>query len=129
SAGYTYTDTETKTSTNHFEASSTVETRVSFVREVTVHPYSAVSVYDAVQTYKNVQLPYVQKLRVSAVDEGVALTGEEITSQLIANQFGGVVTETGSDYVLITVRGTIQIANLMEARTDSTPIPCPNFPD
>ncbi len=129
SAGYTYTDTETKTSTNHFEATSTVETRVSFVREVTVHPYSAVNVYDAVQTYKNVQMPYVQKLRVSAVYEGVALTGEEITSQLIANQFGGVVTETGSNYVLITVRGTIQIENLMEARTDSTPIPCPNVPD
>lgn len=128
SAGYTYTNTSTNTSTKRFETSTTTETRVSFQREVLVHPYTAVHVYDAVQTYENVQMPYVQKLRVSAIYNGTALTGEEIISQLTANQFGGVVAETGSNYVIITVRGMIQIQNLMEVRTDSSPIPCPNVP-
>lgn len=129
SGGYTYTNSSTKTNTHHFEVSNTIETKVSFQREVLVEPYTAVHVYDAVQTYEKVQMPYVQKIRVSAVYNDKALTGDEIISQLTANQFGGVVAEKGSNYVIITVRGTVHIHNLMEARTNSTPIPCLNAPN
>lgn len=128
SAGYTYTDTESSTSTSRFEATNTTETRVSFMREILVEPYKILNVYDVVQTYENIKMPYVQKLRVSATYEGKALTGEEITLNLMANQFGGVVAETGSNYVIITVKGMVEIQNLMEARTETTELPCPNKP-
>jgi hypothetical protein len=80
--------------------------------------------YDAVQTYPNVVVLYVQKIRVTASLNGKPLTGDEIVSQLIANQFGGVVTETGDTYVTISVRGKVNIKNLMKSVTETKTRPC-----
>ncbi|HRQ49846.1 MAG TPA: hypothetical protein PLR74_04875, partial [Agriterribacter sp.] len=124
SAGYTFTHSEMKTNTSRFDTSRTETTEVGVARTVDVPPYTSVDTYDAVQTYRNVVVFYVQKIRVSAKRGSVPLTGDEIVSQLLANQFGGVVTETGDTYVTISVRGKVNVANLMATQTDSKSRPC-----
>lgn len=124
STGYTFTYMETKTSTSRVEKSTTETTEISLKRMADVPPYTSKDIYDAVQTYRNVVAYYVQKIRVSGKRDGISLTGDEIASQLVANQFGGVVTETGDSYVTITVRGKVNIENLMAAQTDARSRPC-----
>ena len=124
SAGYTFTHSEMKTNTSRFDTSRTETTEVGVARTVEVPPYTSVDTYDAVQTYRNVVVFYVQKIRVSAKRGSVPLTGDEIVSQLLANQFGGVVTETGDTYVTISVRGKVNVTNLMATQTDSKSRPC-----
>lgn len=124
SAGYTFTHSEMKTNTSRFDTSRTEITSVGVARTVEVPPYTSVDTYDAVQTYRNVVVFYVQKIRVSGKRGTVPLTGDEIVSQLIANQFGGVVTEIGDTYVTISVRGKVNVANLMATQTDSKSRPC-----
>jgi hypothetical protein len=124
SVGYTFTYMETKTSTSRVEKSTTETTEISLKRMADVPPYTSKDIYDAVQTYRNVVAYYVQKIRVSGKRDGISLTGDEIASQLVANQFGGVVTETGDSYVTITVRGKVNIENLMAAQTDARSRPC-----
>ena len=91
--------------------------RVSWGRKVEVPPYSAVHVYDVVQTINDVKIPFVQKIRLEAELKGKKLLGKEIVQQLMSNQFGGVVTEIGDKHVVITVRGFSHIDKLMESRT------------
>jgi hypothetical protein len=124
SVGYTFTYMETKTSTSRVETSTTERTEISLKRMADVPPYTSKDIYDAVQTYRNVVAYYVQKIRVSGKRDGIPLTGDEIASQLVANQFGGVVTETGDTYATITVRGKVNIENLMAAQTDAISRPC-----
>lgn len=124
SAGYTFTYSEMKTNTSRFETSKTETTTVSVERTATVPPYTSMDAYDAVQTYRNVVVFYVQKIRISAKRGNVPLTGGEMVSLLLANQFGGVVTETGDTYVTISVRGKVNIENLMATQTDVTSRAC-----
>ena len=124
SVGYTFTYMETKTSTSRVETSTTETTEISLKRIAHVPAYTSKDIYDAVQTYRNVVAYYVQKIRVSGKRDGVSLTGDEIASQLVANQFGGAVTETEDTYVTITVRGKVNIENLMAAQTDAKSRPC-----
>ncbi|HKJ40778.1 MAG TPA: hypothetical protein VKA27_01745, partial [Sunxiuqinia sp.] len=46
------------------------------------------------------------------------LTGEELKSQLLFNGFQGVITETGSDYIEVTVRGSTVIDNMVKTRSE-----------
>ncbi len=124
SAGYTFTYSEMKTNTSRFETSKTETTTVSVARTATVPAYTSMDAYDAVQTYRNVVVFYVQKIRVSGKRGNAPLTGDEIVSQLLANEFGGVVTEIGDTYVTISVRGKVNIENLMATQTDVTSRPC-----
>ncbi|BAX81735.1 hypothetical protein [Labilibaculum antarcticum] len=97
--GKTYTETQT----------------VSSNRVITVPPYTSVEVFDVIQKLKNVRIPFAQRVLLRAAnDEGIPLSGEEIQSQLGANQFGGVVLEVGSDYIEYSVRGSINVANYFE---------------
>lgn len=124
SAGYTFTYSEMKTNTSRFETSKTETTTVSVERTATIPAYTSMDAYDAVQTYRNVVVFYVQKIRVSGKRGSTPLTGDEIVSQLVANEFGGVVTEIGDTYVTISVRGKVNIENLMATQTDVTSRPC-----
>jgi hypothetical protein len=123
-AGYTFSHTETETNVSRFDTTTETQTTVSYARDITVPPYTIMDAYDAVQTYPNVVVLYVQKIRVTASLNGKPLTGDEIVSQLIANQFGGVVTETGDTYVTISVRGKVNIKNLMKSVTETKTRPC-----
>lgn len=117
-ASYTYSNTMTETQTKIFETSGQTEVQVSRVRSLEVPPNSAVEVYDVLQTFSNVKIPFVQKIKLEGELNGDRLAGKEIVQQLMANQFGGVVTEIGGQHVIITIRGFSHIDKLMEARTN-----------
>lgn len=118
-AGYSYTTSETKTTSNTFEQTNEKSEEVSRVRDVEIPPFKAVEVFDAIQTLENVKIPFVQKLQVKGKYDGTTqLTGDEIASQLLANQFEGVVSEIQSGYVVITVKGTATINNFFKTESE-----------
>jgi hypothetical protein len=113
---FSYTTSTTQTSTNTWQETDSFTDEVSFERQVDLQPFTAVEAYDSLARFENVKMPFVQRLRVRGSYNGaITLTGDEIVSQLMANQFGGVVTTVGPDYVDISIRGTAEIANYFEA--------------
>ena len=117
SASYQFTKSLSQLHSNTIQIEEINTVRVSWGRKVDVPPYSAVHVYDVVQTINDVKIPFVQKIRLEAELKGKKLLGKEIVQQLMSNQFGGVVTEIGDKHVVITVRGFSHIDKLMESRT------------
>ncbi|MEW7292206.1 hypothetical protein [Aquimarina sp. 2304DJ70-9] len=99
---------------------STSKTQTFFSsRTIEVLPKTAVLVYDAYQTYSNVMVSFVKRFRVRGKDirTNTDLTGNEIESQFSFNNFNGVITEVGSDFVEVTVRGTMKLDNLIETQS------------
>lgn len=119
SYGRSVTNSQSKTLEN-----STQETKsISTSRTIEVVPGSGVDVYDAIESYPNVRVPFAQTLRIAGSYKGAQLTGDEIVDQLMVNQFGGVVSEVGSSYVLITVRGVATIDNYMNIQSNVREVP------
>lgn len=90
-------------------------------RTVTVPAGSASLVYDAYQTYSNVKIPYVKRLRLKGKhsrDGQQPLTGLEIATQLRVTSFSGTITNIGSDFVEITIRGTMVLDNIVDTQTE-----------
>ena len=89
-------------------------------RTVTVPAGSASLVYDAYQTYSNVKIPYVQRIRLkgSLTDGGALLSGLSIASQLRMTNFTGVITTIGVDFVEITVKGNMFLDNIVDTQTE-----------
>lgn len=118
--------TQTQTISGALEKTETVV--VSSERTITVPPGKATLVSDIYQTYENVRIPFIQRFRVKGNyrEDGVPLTGEEILTQFSFNGFNGVVTEVGSDYIEVTVRGTNVIDRLIDTKTvaEDTPSDC-----
>ncbi len=112
---WTSSRTDVTESTWGLTESTTVE--VSRIRTLTLPPYSAVEVYDAVKTINNVRVPYTQVIRISATntDTGLPLTGQEIRSQMLFNFVGGVITAIEDDCIDIGFRGYVVIDQLMHA--------------
>ena len=102
--------------------SSISETNTFFSnRTVTVPAGSASLIYDAYQTYSNVRVPYVKRLRLkgSQNDNGSgSLTGQEIATQLRVTSFSGVITNIGSDFVEITIQGNMYMDNIVDTLTE-----------
>tara|TARA_R110000868_G_scaffold4211_1_gene26386 strand:- start:32859 stop:34622 length:1764 start_codon:yes stop_codon:yes gene_type:complete len=96
---------------------------VSIARNITVPEYSAIEVFDAIQTWENIQIPFVQRFIIRGAYGEFQLTGSEIEAQLIANSFGGVVTEIGSDFLVVSVRGTVNVANYFEFTNNLNDLP------
>jgi hypothetical protein len=115
---WSYTTSETTTSTNTFTASDSKTVEVFNERTVTVPPDTAIEAYDAVATFDNVKLPFVKVVRVRGTQTGtgVPLAGEQIVSQLVTSQFGGVITNVRTDYVDVTIRGTATVQNYFETQ-------------
>lgn len=89
--------------------------QVSSSRLVTVLPYSAVEVFDVIQKLENVQIPFVQRFIIRGANgEGNYLTGPQIEAQLLANHFKGVIIEVGSDFIVISIRGAVNVNNYFE---------------
>ena len=121
STGFSYTTSSTQTTTNTWEETVEETLEISRERQVEIPEFTAVEVYDAVQTLENVTMPFVKILRVRGKYDGTdALTGEEISTQLLANQFGGVVSEVASEYVEISIRGNVVIDKLFEVESSVT---------
>lgn len=118
SLGYTFTTSSTNTTTNTWSETVEETVEVSRVRDVEIPPFTAVEVFDAIQVIENVKMPFVQKLRVKGLyDDTTPLSGQEINSQLLANQFGGVVSKVEADYVEISIRGTATIDKFFEVES------------
>jgi len=105
---------------------STSEKNTFFsTRTVTVPPGKASLVYDAYQTYSNVRVPYVQRIRLKARDTRVSeyLSGQDIVTQLHMSSFTGTITNIGSDFVEVTVRGSLIFDNIVDTQTEVRDVP------
>lgn len=112
---------EATTESTESVTESTTENNSFFSnRTVTVPSGSASLVYDAYQTYSNVKVPYVKRIRLKGRHTGSSesLTGNEIATQLAMTNFSGVVTNIGSDFVEITIRGNMTLDNIVDTQTE-----------
>ena len=118
--GYEYTTSNTTENSNWGEISTETTEFYFSQRTVTVPPKSASLVYDAIQFYDNIKVNFVQRLRVRAKehDTGEALSGEEISTQFHFNGFNGVITETGGDFIEITLRGVALLDKVIKSTSD-----------
>lgn len=118
--------TEASSTTTVSNEESVSETNTFFSkRTVTVPPGSASLVYDAYQTYSDVKVPYVKRLRLKGnlANSSDFLTGLEIATQLNMANFSGVITNIGSDYVEVTIRGNMVLDNIVDTQTEVRDVP------
>ncbi|MEM9649583.1 MAG: hypothetical protein AAF969_13985 [Bacteroidota bacterium] len=121
---YTASETKTRTSTTSgaFETSESII--LSTKRSVIVPSKKATLVADIYQIYENIKIPFVQQFQIKGNhQDGQALSGEEIITQFVFNQFTGVVTEVGGDFIKVTVRGTNTIDRLIDTKTIADDVP------
>lgn len=76
--------------------------------------------YDAYQTYSNVRVPFVQRIRITGTfeDTDEVLTGYEIATQYSLASGRGVITEIGANYIEITVRGQTILDNVLKTKSE-----------
>lgn len=110
-----------KSATTAEGQSSTSENTILTGRTVTVSPGKQVLAYDAVQTYPDISVPFVQRLKISGRNSsGVALTGEELATQTAFGGFTGTITEIGANSIEITVRGTTTFKQAVDAISEAS---------
>ncbi|RMG27628.1 MAG: hypothetical protein D6730_06850 [Bacteroidetes bacterium] len=105
---------------------STEQTKTYFSkRRVSVPAGRASLVYDAYQTYSNVQVPFVQKFRIKGKfqRDGSSLTGPEIATQYHFASGSGLIAETGPDYIEIYVRGVSVMDNILDTKSEVKDVP------
>jgi len=112
-------EASTESTTSSEESVSETNTYFSN-RTVTVPAGSASLVYDAYQTYSNVKVPYVKRLRLKGLhtESSEYLTGQEIVTQLRMTNFSGVITNIGSDFVEVSIRGNMYLDNIVDTQTE-----------
>ena len=122
---YEYTTSSTTETQNWKEATGSTSETFFSQREVTVPPKTASLVYDAYQSYDNIKVNLVQRLRVRATDfnTGNNLSGDEIASQFHFNGFNGVITEIGPDYIEVTLRGVATMDKIFKSKSDVRSVP------
>ncbi len=116
----------TSSSTQSTEFTNTNTESYFSNRTVNVLPGTASLVYDAYQTYSNVQIPFVKRFRIKAnqldpLNNNAlvgTMSGDAIATQLRITNFSGVITSIGSDFVELTVRGTTVLDNIIEIQSD-----------
>lgn len=118
STEFTTQNSQEKTHWNEVTA-TTSETFFS-ERKITVPAKSAVLAYDAYQSYENIKVNVVQRLRVKGRNQqnGRALTGAQVTTQFHLNGFDGVITKVGPDYAEITVRAVATMDTIFKSKSD-----------
>ena len=91
---------------------------------ITVPPGSASLVYDVYQYYENVRVDYVQRMRLSGIDEnGKALSGEAIKSMFQFTRFNGVINKVEESSVVFTLRGHMLLDKYIETRSNVEDVP------
>ncbi len=122
---YEYTTSSTTETQNWNEATGSTSETFFSQREVTVPPKTASLVYDAYQSYDNIKVNLVQRLRIRATDFNTSkkLTGDEIASQFHFNGFNGVITEIGDDYIEVTLRGIATMDKIFKSKSDVQSVP------
>jgi hypothetical protein len=117
---------QTVTSENSNYASETVTKQENYFssRTITVPSGSASLVYDAYQFYENVRVDYVQRLRLSGIDEeGTPLTGNQIMSLFQFTRFNGVVNTIEDQSVVFTLRGHSVLDKFIETQSNVQDVP------
>ena len=118
SASYQYSRSATESSSNFGESSATVSETIFQERTVTVPPLSASLVYDVAQYYPNTKVQIAQRLRVRATSSsGVALSGNLIRALFRYSRFNGVVTQVGSDFIEVSLQGTMTLERILETQS------------
>ena len=125
STGLELSSEVTSESTVATENTDTETTTLFSTRTVTVPSGSASLVYDAYQTYSNVKVPYVKRLRLQGMHTSTSesLTGDEIVTQLEMTNFSGTIYAIGSDFVEITIRGNMILDNIVDTKTEVRDVP------
>lgn len=115
-----FTTSKTTSNENTWSSEKSTTIEVSRIRTLTVPPFTALEVYDAVKTVKNIKVPFTQKLRIRAMDtqNKTTLSGDEIVMQMLFNFVKGVVSNVGSDFIDITFRGNATMTELFLGFTD-----------
>lgn len=110
---------------SNYESQTTTKKENYFSsRTITVPSGSASLVYDAYQFYENVRVDYVQRLRLSGIDEyGVPLTGEQIMSLFQFTRFNGVVNIIEANSVVFTLRGHSILDKFIETQSSVDDVP------
>ncbi|MEL6943578.1 MAG: hypothetical protein AAFO82_12985, partial [Bacteroidota bacterium] len=96
-------------------------------REITVPPKSATLVVDVLQSYDNVKVHFVQRIRVRAREASSnsgnpELSGKEILSLINFSGFNGVITKVESDYVELTIKGTTNIGKWIVDKSEASEV-------
>jgi hypothetical protein len=117
----TVSTSSTRTEENTISETTEETEEVSRTRELEVPPFSAIEVYDAVRTIENVRIPFTQVFRIrgTARDDGAALSGSEIRTQLRFNLVEGVPSAVGADFVDVSVRGDVFVDQMFETETNA----------
>ncbi len=113
----------TNESSSFEEFQETTSETIFFERTVTVPPGKSSLVYDVAQIYNDTKVQFVQHFRLRATEEGNALSGKELRSQLQFSRFNGVITQEGVDFIDITVKGTATLGKVLEARSEVKDVP------
>lgn len=115
----------TKSSTTG-QSFTTEETNTYFSKRiVTVPSQKASLVYDAYQSYSNVRVPFVRRFRIkgNSTDSGDGLSGEQIRTQYFNSKSRGIVTETGSNYIEVAIRGVSVLDNILKTQSEVRDVP------
>jgi len=93
-------------------------------RTITVPSGSASLVYDVYQFYENVRVDYVQRLRLTGLDEdGQALSGKAIKSLFKFSRFNGVINQVEENSVVFTLRGHTVLDKFIETQSSVEDVP------
>mgnify|MGYP006293693993 CR=1 FL=1 len=115
---FEYTTSTTQTTTNTFSTTDQQRDATTINTTYTLPPFTGVTISDAQATIDNVRIPFTQVLRIRGSYDGVVpLGGNEIEAQLLANLFGGVVSQVRDSYVDISIRGVVQVDDFIELQT------------
>lgn len=90
-----------------------------------VPPKSAILIADNYQSYDEVKVPFVQKLRIRGNLLGSAMSPNEIITQIGFNGFDGVITSVNENSIDVTLRGNTIIDKLIDTEVFSENIPNP----
>ena len=103
------------------EGTSTTEQKeFTSSRTVSVPPGKQTKVYDAVQTYENILIPYVQEVKLSGTDpDGTVISGQELATQAFFGGITGTITELGDTFIVMTLRGTAEFENAVELESNA----------
>lgn len=100
--------------------STTEQQEFTSSRTVNVPSGKQTKVYDAVQTYENIIIPYVQEVKLTGTDsEGAIISGQELATQAFFGGITGTITEIGDTFIVMTLRGTAEFENAVEVESNA----------
>ncbi len=119
-AGYENTSQNTIERSSWEDKTTEKEETYFSERTVTVPSKNASLVYDAIQFYENIKVPFAQRLRIRGTefDTREKLSGHEILSQFHFNNFDGIINEIGTDYIEVSIKGVTTLNKVIKTKSE-----------